>query len=481
MGGFLLGRGLAGFRFYPAVLSGGTGSRLWPLSRAALPKQLLKLAGEHTMIQETVLRSALAGAAAPLLICNEEHRFLVAEQMREIAVSPSAIVLEPSARNTAPAAAIAALKIAEQRGNAIVLLLPSDHVVRDQQAFARALDIALDAAAKGNIVTFGIKPPKAETGYGYIETGKEIASGAHAVARFAEKPDAETAKAWLKGGKHLWNSGMFVFRADVMIEELTLHAPDVLEAAREALAKAKADLDFLRLDKDAFSRAPEISIDYAVMERTASAAVVPCDIGWSDVGSWAALWDLAERDEAGNALSGDVLSEDSHGCYVRSEKGLTAILGVKDLIIVVTGDAVLVADRARAQDVKTVVEKLKARGGDVHLNHPKVFRPWGSFEGVDRGEKYQVKQIVVKPGERLSLQMHRHRAEHWVVVEGFARVTRNDETFMLNENESVFIPQGAKHRLENPGDRPLRLIEVQSGSYLGEDDIVRFDDSYGRA
>jgi mannose-1-phosphate guanylyltransferase/mannose-6-phosphate isomerase len=471
---------LADYRFYPAILSGGTGSRLWPLSRAALPKQLLPLVGERTLIQETVLRVSIESAAPPLLICNDEHRFLVAEQMREIGVRPSAIVLEPVARNTAPAAAIAALKIAEQQTDGIVLLLPSDHVVTDEAAFARSLGIAASVAAKGSIVTFGVKPSKPETGYGYIETGKEIAPGAFAVARFAEKPDAATARSWLEGGRHLWNSGMFVFRADVLIEELAQHAPEVLKAAREALAKAKADLDFQRLDADAFARAPGISIDYAVMERTKRASVVPADFGWSDVGSWAALWELAARDGAGNSLSGDVLMEDSRGCYVRAEKGVTALIGVEDLVIVVTGDAVLVAHRSRAQDVKAVVERLKERGRSEHLNHPKMFRPWGSFEAIDHGDRYQVKQIVVKPGERLSLQMHHHRAEHWVVVEGVARVTRNDETFLLNENESVFIPQGARHRLENPGGKPLRLIEVQSGEYLGEDDIVRFDDSYGR-
>lgn len=468
------------YRFYPAILSGGTGTRLWPLSRAALPKQLLALAGERTLIQDTVLRVRMEGAAPPLLICNDEHRFLIAEQMREIGVTPAAIVLEPVARNTAPAAAIAALKIAKQQKDGIVLLVPSDHVVRDEQAFARALDIAAGVAAKGGIVTFGIRPSKPETGYGYIETDGEIAPGAYAVARFTEKPDAATAQRWLDDGRHLWNSGMFVFRADAMIEELQQHAPQVLKAARDALAKAKTDLDFLRLDRDAFARAPEISIDYAVMERTKRAAVVPANFGWSDVGSWAALWELAERDGANNSFSGDVLMEDSHGCFVRAEKGVTALLGVEDLVIVVTSDAVLVANRNRAQDVKAIVDRLKARGGSEHLNHPKVFRPWGSFEGIDQGDRYQVKQIVVKPGERLSLQMHHHRAEHWVVVEGAARVTRNDETFTLNENESVFIPRGAKHRLENAGDKPLRLIEVQSGEYLGEDDIVRFEDSYGR-
>ena len=480
MGRFFEARSLAEHRFHPAILSGGTGSRLWPLSRAALPKQLLALAGERTMIQETVRRVSIAGAAPALLICNDEHRFLVAEQMREIGVKPSAIVLEPAARNTAPAAAIAALKIAQKQEDGIVLLLPSDHVVTDEPAFARALDMAASLAAKGSIVTFGIKPTKPETGYGYIETGKEIARGAHAVARFAEKPDAKTARAWLEDGKHLWNSGMFVFRADVLIAEMEEHAPQVLEAAREALKKAKSDLDFLRLDGDAFAHAPEISIDYAVMERTRRAAVVPADFGWSDVGSWTALWELAERDAGGNALLGDVLTQDARGCYVRAEKGVAALIGVEDLVIVVTGDAVLVAKRDRAQDVKAIVERLKARGGAQHINHPKVFRPWGSFEAIDKGDRYQVKQIVVKPGERLSLQMHHHRAEHWVVVEGAARVTRGDDTFMLNENESVFIPKGARHRLENPGNKPLRLIEVQSGEYLGEDDIVRFEDSYGR-
>jgi len=468
------------FSLFPVILSGGSGSRLWPLSRAALPKQLLALTGTQTLIQQTVLRAALPHAAPPLLICNDTHRFHVAEQMQEIGVVPRAIVLEPAARNTAPAAAVAALMIAESDPQGIVLLLPSDHVIADEAAFARAVETARNAAAHGHIVTFGIEPTKAQTGYGYIETGNAIETGALAVARFTEKPDAATAEAYLNSGRHLWNSGMFVFRADIILAEFDRHAPAVLEAARAALATARRDLDFLRLDADSFARAPEISIDYAIMERTKRAAVIPCKIGWSDMGSLSALWELSERNADGNLLQGDVLAVDARDCLVRSEKGLTALLGVENLAVIVTADAVLVADRNRAQDVKLIVDRLKSEGREEHLNHRRVFRPWGSFDCIDSGEHHQVKQIVVKPGRRLSLQMHRHRAEHWVVVEGVARVTRGDEIFLLNQNESTFIPRGIKHRLENPGPGPLRLIEVQSGDYLGEDDITRFDDEYGR-
>ncbi len=467
---------------YPVILSGGSGTRLWPLSRAALPKQLLALHGERTMIQETVLRAQLPGAAPPLLLCSEAHRFLVAEQMKEIGVAPRAIVLEPMGRNTAPAAAVAALMTAEADPQGVVVLLPSDHVVRDAASFAEATRLAADAAREGHIVTFGMAPSAPETGYGYVHRGPrlEALDGAFKVRRFVEKPNAETAAGYLADGGYFWNSGMFVFRADVLIEDLRLHAPDVLVAAREALAKAKRDADFVRLDADAFANAPSISIDYALMEKTDRAAIVPCDIGWSDVGAWSALWEIRDQDAQNNVLLGDVIAHDSTGSYVHSDRRLIALVGVHDLVVIATEDAILVADRSRAQDVKAVVDRLKADSRSEHSEHRRVSRPWGSYETVDVGPRHQVKHIAVKPGGRLSLQMHKHRAEHWVVVEGTARVTVGDKVSTLKENESVFIPLGEKHRLENPGDVPLRLIEVQSGSYLGEDDIVRFEDIYGR-
>ncbi|HEX4293090.1 MAG TPA: mannose-1-phosphate guanylyltransferase/mannose-6-phosphate isomerase [Rhizomicrobium sp.] len=470
-------------KIYPVILSGGTGTRLWPLSRAALPKQLLALHGKRTMIQETVLRAALPGAAAPLLLCSEAHRFLVAEQMQEIGVSPRAIVLEPVGRNTAPAAAVAALMTAEEDPQGVIVLLPSDHVVGDAKAFADAVAVAAGAAREGHIVTFGMAPSAPETGYGYVHRGAHLEKldGAYRVQRFVEKPDAETAKTYLADGGYFWNSGMFVFRSDVVIEDLRLHAPDVLAAARDALAKAKRDLDFVRLDSDAFAGAPNISIDYALMEKTDRAAIVPCDIGWSDVGAWSALWGIRDQDAQSNVLHGDVIVHDSTGSYVHSEKRLTALVGVRDLVVIATDDAILVADKSRTQDVKAIVDRLKSENRSEHTEHKRVFRPWGSYETVDIGDRFQVKHIMVRPGGRLSLQMHHHRAEHWVVVEGTARVTVGDKVSMLKENESTFIPLGEKHRLENPSDKPLRLIEVQSGGYLGEDDIVRFEDVYGRA
>ncbi|HWA90069.1 MAG TPA: mannose-1-phosphate guanylyltransferase/mannose-6-phosphate isomerase [Rhizomicrobium sp.] len=468
---------------HPVILSGGSGTRLWPLSRASLPKQLLALHGERTMIQETVLRAALPGAAAPLLLCSEAHRFLVAEQMQAIGVVPHAIVLEPMGRNTAPAAAVAGLIVAEHDPQGVIVLLPSDHVVQDAPAFARAVVLASAAAREGHIVTFGMQPSGPETGYGYVHRGVrlETLDGAFEVQRFVEKPNAETASRYLADGGYYWNSGMFVFRADVLVEDLRTHAPDVLEAAKDALAKARRDADFVRLDADAFRAAPNISIDYALMEKTDRAAIVPCDIGWSDVGAWSALWDIRDRDDQSNVLLGDVIAHDSTGSYVRAGKQLTALVGVRDLVVIATDDAILVADKSRAQDVKHVVDKLKADNRSEHADHKRVFRPWGSYETVDLGASHQVKHIMVRPGGRLSLQMHHKRAEHWVVVEGTAQVTVGDKVSILKENESTFIPLGEKHRLENPGDTPLHLVEVQCGSYLGEDDIVRFEDVYGRA
>ena len=469
-------------RLHPVILSGGSGTRLWPLSRSSLPKQLLALCGKRTMIQDTVLRVALPEAAAPLLLCNESHRFLIAEQMQEIAVKPAAIVLEPVGRNTAPAAAVAALIVAESEPQDIVLLLPSDHVVKDEPAFRATVAVAAQAAASGRIATFGITPDKPETGYGYIERGAALEgiAGAFAVRRFTEKPDAATAARHLAEGGYCWNSGMFVFRADVMLDELERCAPAILPAVREAWAKSVRDLDFVRLDKDAFAKAPAISLDYAVMEKTDRAALVPCSLGWSDVGSWSSLWEIRKQDEAGNVTQGDVVLHDAHGSFVHSEHQLAALVGVRDLVVVSTKDALLIADKARAQDVSKLVERLKTEKRSEPADHAVIYRPWGSYETIDLGERHQVKHIMVKPGGRLSLQSHKFRAEHWVVVEGTARVTCDDKVFMLEPNQSTYIPQGAKHRLENLGAEPVHLIEVQSGSYLGEDDIVRYEDIYGR-
>ena len=470
-------------RIYPVVLSGGSGTRLWPMSRASMPKQLLALHGPRTMIQDTVLRANVPGAVPPILLCGDDHRFLVADQMQTLGVTPRAIVLEPMGRNTAPAAAVAALIVSEEDPSGVILLLPSDHVVTDEPAFRLAVGRAAAVARQGFVVTFGISPSTPETGYGYIQRGSPLKDidGVSAVKRFAEKPDSSTAERYLASGDYLWNSGMFVFRADVLLAELARFEPGIVAACRASLAAAKRDLDFVRLDGPEFEKARNISIDYAVMEKTDKAAVVPCDMGWSDVGAWSSLWALQKRDAHGNAVQGDVIVHDSRDSYVRSEKSLTALVGVHDLVVVVTEDAVLVADKGRAQDVKAIVDQLKASGRSELSEHKVVFRPWGSYQGIDAGDGYQVKHIMVKPGGRLSLQSHTKRAEHWVVVQGTAQVTCDDKVFLLEENQSTYIPVGARHRLENAGTQALRLIEVQSGSYLGEDDIVRYDDAYGRA
>ena len=470
-------------QIHPIILSGGSGTRLWPMSRASLPKQLLALHGTNTMIQDTVLRANVPGSDRPIILCSEGHRFLVAEQMQSIGVTPNAIILEPTGRNTAPAAAVAALLVSERDPKGVVLLLPSDHVVMDQTAFELAVERASEAARRGYIVTFGISPNTPEAGYGYIQRGAALAEtdGVYSVKRFAEKPDRVTAERYIASGDYVWNSGMFVFRADVLLAELERHEPGLVQACRASLAASKRDLDFVRLDAAMFEKVKNISIDYAVMERTDKATVVPCDIGWSDVGAWSSLWSLQKRDAQGNAMQGDVLVHDAHDSFVRSEKGLTALVGVRDLVVVVTEDAVLVAEKSRAQDVKAIVDQLKSSGRAELSEHKVVFRPWGSYQGIDAGNGYQVKHIMVKPGGRLSLQSHTKRAEHWVVVQGTAQVTRDDQVFLLHENQSTYIPVGARHRLENTGTSPLRLIEVQSGSYLGEDDIVRYDDAYGRA
>ncbi|WP_193754360.1 mannose-1-phosphate guanylyltransferase/mannose-6-phosphate isomerase [Microbulbifer sp. Q7] len=464
----------------PVILCGGTGSRLWPLSREAYPKQFLPLTGNQTMLQATALRlDGLTGVQPPILVCNENHRFAAAEQLLEVDRTPQSILLEPCARNTAPAIALAALAAAEQGGDPLLLVLPADHVVADAEGFRKAVTAATALAENGHLVTFGIVPTSPETGYGYIRSGDAVAEG-WKVAEFVEKPDLPTAEQYLASGEYNWNSGMFLFRASRYLEELAQHHPQMLEACRAAFAGAVRDLDFTRIDGDAFSRCPADSVDYAVMEKTESAAVVPMQAGWSDVGSWSALWELAERDESDNLLRGDVLAEDASGCLVHGGDRLVGILGVRDLVVVDTDDALMVADKSRVQEVKTLVQRLKQGKRSEAENHRKVFRPWGYYDSIDGGPRFQVKRIVVKPGCQLSLQMHHHRAEHWIVVRGTAKVTRGDDQILLTENESTFIPLGVVHRLENPGTIPLELIEVQSGSYLGEDDIVRFEDQYGR-
>ena len=464
----------------PVILCGGTGSRLWPLSREAYPKQFLPLTGSQTMLQATALRlDGLADVQAPILVCNESHRFAAAEQLQEVDRAAQSILLEPCARNTAPAIALAALAATEHGEDPLLLVLPADHVVANTEGFRKAVNAATSLAESGHLVTFGIVPTSPETGYGYIRSGDVVAEG-WKVAEFVEKPDLATAEKYLASGDYNWNSGMFLFRASRYLEELAEHHPDMLVACRAAFAGAARDLDFTRIDADAFSRCPSDSVDYAVMEKTESAAVVPMQAGWSDVGSWSALWELAERDDNDNLLRGDVLAEDASGCLVHGGDRLVGILGVQDLVIVDTDDALMVADKSRVQEVKTLVQRLKASERSEAESHRKVFRPWGYYDSIDAGPRFQVKRIVVKPGCQLSLQMHHHRAEHWIVVRGTAKVTRGDDQILLTENESTFIPLGVVHRLENPGTIPLELIEVQSGSYLGEDDIVRIEDQYGR-
>ena len=463
----------------PVILSGGSGTRLWPLSRESHPKQFLPLLGDRSLLQMTFLRlQGLPGADAPLVVANEEHRFMVAEQLRLVGARPSALILEPVGRNTAPAIAVAALKAMDGGADPVLLVLPSDHVIGDEAAFRAAVLQALPAAEAGSLVTFGIVPTAPETGYGYIDAGP--GEGVRPVRRFVEKPDAATAEGYLASGSYFWNSGMFAFRASRYIEELQKTQPRMVELAREALAGATRDADFLRLDKAAFSRCPADSIDYAVMEKTDRAAVLPIDVGWNDVGSWSALWAVVEQDGQGNAHRGDVLARDCRNTLAISDKRLVALIGLSDLVVVDTDDAVLVAHKDRVQEVKEIVATLKQGKRPQATWHRKVYRPWGSYDGIDSGERFQVKRIVVKPGAALSLQMHHHRAEHWIVVKGTAQVTCGEKVFLLGENESTFIPLGSKHRLENPGKQPLELIEVQSGSYLGEDDIVRFEDVYGR-
>ena len=467
-------------RVVPVVLSGGSGTRLWPLSRELYPKQLLPLVGEHTMLQETVLRLAGLEHEPPVVVCNDAHRFLVAEQLRLVGRPAQTIILEPVGRNTAPAIALAAHAVRAALGDeALLLVLPADHVVAQPAAFIKAVGVAAQSAAAGSLVTFGVVPTAPETGYGYIRRGA-AAGPAFRIAQFVEKPDAVRAAQFLAGGDYYWNSGMFMFQAGRYLAELARLAPDIAASCEQAWKSSVRDLDFTRVGVEAFKGCRGESIDYAVMEKTGDAQVVPLDAGWNDVGSWSSLQAACPADGQGNVLRGDVLTEDTTGCYVYAESRLVGTVGLRDHVVVETKDAVLVAPRERAQDVKALVAQLKAQGRTEHLLHREVFRPWGSYDSIDNGDRFQVKRLMVHPGGVLSLQLHHHRAEHWIVVSGVARITRGDEVFLLEENQSTYIPLGVRHRIENPGKIPLHIIEVQSGSYLGEDDIVRFEDQYGR-
>jgi len=460
----------------PIIMAGGSGTRLWPLSRQLNPKQFLPLTGEQTMLQETIARLHGIEHAPPCLICNEQHRFLAAEQLRQMDLEEAAIILEPVGRNTAPAIALGALQAMADGADPVLFVLAADHLIRDVPAFHRAIAQALPLAEAGKLVTFGIAPTHPETGYGYIQRG----AAPFGMSRFVEKPDLETAKAYLSSGDYCWNSGMFMFRASRYLEELAKFQPAMLQACRDALAKGAKDLLFVRVDQAAFEACPADSIDYAVMEKTDSAAMVVLDAGWSDIGSWSALWEVSPKDAQGNTLKGDVLLQQTRDTLVHASHRLVAVVGVQDLVIVETKDAVMVAHKDKVQDVKLIVDQIKRQGRGEHFNHREVYRPWGHYDSVDSGTRYQVKHITVKPGGKLSVQMHHHRAEHWIVVSGTAKVTNGDSTFLVTENQSTYIPIGQVHALENPGKVPLELIEVQSGGYLGEDDIVRFEDRYGR-
>lgn len=465
----------------PVVLAGGVGSRLWPLSRQLFPKQFLSLTeAKFSMLQATCRRLGGLDIEPPLLVCNEQHRFLAAEQLRQIGMEKSKIVLEPVGRNSAPALALAALEAISKGGDPVLLVLAADHLIKDVAAFQGSILSALPFAEAGQLVTFGIVPSHPETGYGYIQKGETVGEKGFKVMGFIEKPDAERASQYLRDENFLWNSGLFMFKASRYLDELSVFRPDILDACKAAISMAEQDMDFIRVNRDAFSMCPEESIDYAVMEKTANAVVVPMDAGWSDVGSWAALWDVQEKDSAGNSVWGDTIVLATRNSYIHADNRLVATLGVDDLVVVETKDAVLVAHRDHAQGIKMIVERLKRDGRDEHFNHREVYRPWGVYESIGSGARYQVKRITVQPGAKLSLQMHHHRAEHWVVVSGTAKVTNGDNVYLVTENQSTFIPVGQVHTLENPGKIPLELIEIQSGAYLEEDDIVRLEDSYGR-
>jgi mannose-1-phosphate guanylyltransferase len=464
----------------PVVLAGGSGSRLWPKSRAALPKQFLALTSEHTMLQETLARLKGTQAENPVVICNDAHRFLVAEQLRKSGEQHGGIILEPVGRNTAPAIALAALHATQHGEDPVLLILAADHLIKDIDTFHDAIAKAEILANQGKLVTFGIVPDQPHTGYGYIKAGEAIAPG-FGVQEFVEKPDMATAKDYVASGKYYWNSGMFMFKASRYLEELAKYAPEILNVCKTAIASETNDLDFIRIDADIFAGCPDDSIDYAVMEKTSSAVVVPLDAGWSDVGSWSSLWETAQNKDAdGNVIIGDAILDDVHNSYINAEERLISVIGLDDVVVVETKDAVMVAHKDKVQNIKNVVNILKAEKRPEFEFHREVFRPWGSYDSIDNGDRFQVKRIAVKPGEKLSVQMHHHRAEHWIVVSGTASVTIGENTQLVTENESVYIPIGEVHALENPGKIPLELIEVQSGAYLGEDDIVRFSDRYGR-
>ena len=469
-------------RIHPVILSGGSGTRLWPLSRKYYPKQLLSLTSDKSLLQETVTRLTGDDFEAPMIICNSEHRFIVAEQIREIDVTARDIILEPIGRNTAPAAAIAAMTLMAEDADAMMLLLPSDHLIGDRDAFLKAIGTACDAARKDQLVTFGIKPSGPETGYGYILTGDEIDGipNCHVIDKFIEKPATQNATKMINAGGHVWNSGIFLFRAAAYLGELKRLQPDIYAACEASLADTSRDLDFTRLKEESFGKCPSISIDYAVMEHTSNAAVVPVDMGWSDIGSWAELWNVSDKDKNDNVISGDVYAEDTSGSYLRTEGKMIATVGIKDMIIVDTGDTVMVAPKDRSQDIRAIVDRLERDGRSEHILPVRVRRPWGWYQSMDSGEAFQVKRLCVYPGARLSLQRHQHRAEHWIVVSGVAQVHCDGKGMVLEANQSTYIPVRATHRLENTTSEPVYLIEVQSGDYLGEDDIERLEDDFAR-
>lgn len=468
----------------PVIMAGGSGSRLWPKSRAAMPKQFLALTDNNTMLQNTISRLDGLSISPTIVICNEAHRFLVAEQLRQHDVENGGILLEPVGRNTAPAIALAALQSMKTGDDPVLLILAADHLIKNTESFHKAIANAQELANQDKLVTFGIVPDCAHTGYGYIRKGEQLnqAETGFAVSKFVEKPDAITAQKYLDNGDYFWNSGMFMFKASRYLEELGKYAPEMLEVCKKAISTEAKDLDFVRIDAEIFATCPDDSVDYAVMEKTEDAAMVPLDAGWNDVGSWSSLWETADqKDKQGNVTVGDVMLTDVNDSYVNSEERLIAVIGLDDVVVVETKDAILVANKNKVQDIKTIVNELKAKQRPEFEFHREVFRPWGSYDSIDNGDRFQVKRITVNPGEKLSVQMHHHRAEHWIVVSGTAKVTNGEDTFLVTENESTYIPIGVVHALENPGKVPLELIEVQSGSYLGEDDIVRFSDRYGRS